>query len=269
MDDSKEIGFVKLMRTDEANELMLDGPAFILLSKIALRARRTDKNSLIKLDIGEALIGDFKSYGLTRQQYRSAVERLKSNRLITTKTTNRGTIAKILDVRVYDINKEESNQPTNPGATIKQPTANHQATTKKNVKKDKNEKKKKKIAFSLESKLFSNITDSDISDWMKAYPALDIPLAILQAAQWLLANPTKLKDNYRRFLTNWFKREQERGGNKTGGSQAKTKLFPIAGKICSGSNCSMPAIYQSTGGAYDHYWCYDHMPAKVKLRYAM
>ena len=32
--------------------------------------------------------------------------------------------------------------------------------------------------------------------------------------EWLLSNPSKRKGNYRRFITNWLSRSQERGGSK-------------------------------------------------------
>ncbi len=76
------------------------------------------------------------------------------------------------------------------------------------------EKEKEKIIFEWQSGSFKNITDNDMQSWSEAYPAVDVQLAIKQAAQWLVANPTKSKKNYRRFLTNWFARTQEKGGNK-------------------------------------------------------
>ena len=47
----------------------------------------------------------------------------------------------------------------------------------------------------------------------------------------------------------------------------KTKLFPIPGKTCSKSGCPMPAVYKSTSGAADHYYCQGHLPAKVREKY--
>lgn len=73
---------------------------------------------------------------------------------------------------------------------------------------------KEKITFSFQSGGFENITSEDILAWSEAYPAVDVQLSIKQAAQWLISNPSKLKKNYRRFLTNWFARTQEKGGNK-------------------------------------------------------
>ena len=52
--------------------------------------------------------------------------------------------------------------------------------------------------------------------------------------------------------------------------QKKQKLYPIKGKFCgetkNGKPCGMPAVYRS-GGNYDHYYCRDCMPEKVKAKY--
>lgn len=123
-----------------------------------------------------------------------------------------------------------------------------------------------KISFSENQ--FQNITPKDKSDWSKAYPAVDIDGDILRAAEWLKSNPTKTKSNYRRFLTNWFARMQERGGDRSAAvasTAKKTKLFPIAGKKC--SKCPLPAVYKAGGGAYDNFYCGQHMPETVKEKY--
>lgn len=82
---------------------------------------------------------------------------------------------------------------------------------------------KGKINFSVKAGKFTNITPDDIQRWSEAYPAVNIELSIKQAAQWLVSNPTKLKKNNRRFLTNWFARTQEKGGNKNGGNNPNGK----------------------------------------------
>jgi hypothetical protein len=57
------------------------------------------------------------------------------------------------------------------------------------------------------------MTDEDRESWAKAYPACDIDRELLAMAEWLKANPAKgKKSNYRRFITNWLARSQERGG---------------------------------------------------------
>lgn len=58
---------------------------------------------------------------------------------------------------------------------------------------------------------------------------------------------------------------------KKNGGNGKTKLYPIKGKFCAETRnnrrCGMPAVYKSSGGAYDFYYCAECMPAKVKERY--
>ena len=118
-------GFIKMSRNSNVDELMKDIPAFMLLTQIARRARRMDSFSVDNLEPGEALIGDYSEIGLTYQQYRSAKERLKKYGLATFKPTNKGTIAKLVNTNIYDINIDVSNQQTNNPATIQQQSSNH------------------------------------------------------------------------------------------------------------------------------------------------
>jgi hypothetical protein len=73
-----------------------------------------------------------------------------------------------------------------------------------------------KINFSIETRSWENITDEDVSIWEKAYPAVDITQELSKMADWLISNPDKKKKNYRRFITNWLSRTQERGGSRAG-----------------------------------------------------
>lgn len=128
------IPFFKAIRNSKnAEELIKRRPtAFALLYLIASRAKRSNDSNFLDLEIGEALIGDFKSYGVrSRQVYRSDLELLKSHQFLTIRTTNRGTIAKLIDTSIFDINPD-TNQPS------PQPSINHQATTNKNDKNGKN-----------------------------------------------------------------------------------------------------------------------------------
>ncbi|MHC4292182.1 MAG: hypothetical protein ACYSTR_08220, partial [Planctomycetota bacterium] len=66
------MSFIKMMKSRKTIELLKDHNAFALLSQIALRAKRTNDFSVHGLEIGEALIGDYKSIGLTERKYRTA-----------------------------------------------------------------------------------------------------------------------------------------------------------------------------------------------------
>ena len=101
-------GFIKLVRNSSKYFRILEErpTAFLLLSLIANRARRTnEKDLMIDLEIGEALIGDFFAYGVTRAVYRTDKEYLIRNGFIlTTRANRRGTIVKLIDSDIFDIN---------------------------------------------------------------------------------------------------------------------------------------------------------------------
>lgn len=127
-------GFIQLNRSDTLKELLkYEHNCFILLTVIAARARRTNTFNVFGLKPGQAFLGDYKEYGLTHQQYRTAMKKLENWKFITTKTTNKGTIATLLDTRVYDINITEDNKQANNPPTNKQQTGNKRVTTNKNV----------------------------------------------------------------------------------------------------------------------------------------
>jgi hypothetical protein len=135
-------GFVKLMRTPETVELMRDTSAMALLMQIAYRARREagevfENGRAIHLETGEAFVGDCASIGLSEQNYRSAKKRLADRQFATFRATNKGTVARLVNSRVFDINADE---PTD-SPTVKQRTNNGQTTTNKNYKNYKKEKK--------------------------------------------------------------------------------------------------------------------------------
>jgi hypothetical protein len=139
-------GFVKLMRTQDVSELLGYPHCFVLLTVIALRARRTESCGIDGLQPGEALLGDHDNYGMSRQQYRTALSQLARAGFITIKATNKGTIATLVDTRVYDINVETGQPAGQPSShhqgTTKPPSRNHQTTTNKNEKKGRTEEYK-------------------------------------------------------------------------------------------------------------------------------
>ena len=68
----------------------------------------------------------------------------------------------------------------------------------------------KKINFDYKLGQWDGIEVKDARGWELAYPALDIETELFKAAEWVKANPANRKSNWRRFLTNWFSRAQER-----------------------------------------------------------
>jgi|WetSurMetagenome_2_1015567.scaffolds.fasta_scaffold71170_3 hypothetical protein len=104
-------GFLKLNRGSSTTELLKDKNAFILLTQISLRARRDSAFNPEGLSTGEAMIGDHKCIGLSQREYRTAKKHLEKYGFATFKTTSKGTIAKLIDSRIFDINATENDKP--------------------------------------------------------------------------------------------------------------------------------------------------------------
>lgn len=121
-------GFIKLNRSQEAVNLFKKPMESHLLFVIAMRVSRQD-NPVEGIKKGEARIGDFKNYGMTEQNYRTAKKNLCKWGYITCKGTRKGTIAKLCNSDTYDLNIDTPNGQPN-GQSNGQP--NGQVTTNKN-----------------------------------------------------------------------------------------------------------------------------------------
>lgn len=145
-------GFIQLNRNNEVFSLIKNRhSAYSLLTIIALRARRTTERCFDGLRIGEALIGDYESYGATEQIYRSDKKFLEKYGLATFKTTTKGTIAQLTGSIIFDINEEEiTGKITDP-----QRPAHEPPTTNNKENNGKNEKNSK-------SRLHKNLNESQL-----------------------------------------------------------------------------------------------------------
>lgn len=222
-------GFIKLNRSDILPHLIRHPHALTLLFIIATRASRVDC-PLRGLKAGEAMIGDYKNYGMTRQQYRTALDFLKSNHhpppFITIRTTNKGTVAKLYNSMVFDINLEDE-QPTKPPPNNQQ--SHHPTTTNKNIRSKEVKKEYKKdapnggvaanssalisISFSFEFKKWEGINPKDLDGWRIAYPGTNLDRELSAMSEWIIANPEKRKKNWRAFIVRWLTKAQESSGN--------------------------------------------------------
>ncbi len=99
-----EDSFIMLKRSEKTNELMKYYPAYMVLSQIALRARRTNEPNKYNLRINEAFIGDIENIGITEKQYRLAKEKLTNWNYATFERTNRGTIATLINTDIFNVN---------------------------------------------------------------------------------------------------------------------------------------------------------------------
>jgi hypothetical protein len=116
-------GFLMLKRGPDTTELMQDPDAFCLLTQIAYRARRTNTLNRYDLAPGEAMLGDYASYGMTERRYRTAKAKLAKWGFATFRATNRGTIATLCGTSIYDPNIEASDGQSDTQETDKRRTA--------------------------------------------------------------------------------------------------------------------------------------------------
>ena len=137
--------FAKLQKTIFVIEFIVKcHAAFALLSHIALR---TDRES------GDCLIPGFRAVGFNSEQaYRTAKKQLEAAGLVTFTGTNKGTRAKIISTRIYDLNLELNNEQTNDQRTDRQRSKNEQGnrqitSASFNKKKEVKKKRNKEIYF--------------------------------------------------------------------------------------------------------------------------
>ena len=105
--------------------------------------------------------------------------------------------------------KPPLNDPTNQKPTLQSSSSSAYCSNSKEE-----ESAASKINFNFENRKWENIGIEDLKLWKKTYPACSIEHELDLMADWLLSNPSKRKKNYRRFISNWLTRAQERGGSK-------------------------------------------------------
>ena len=148
-------GFIKLQRKILEWEWYDDIPTKTLFIHLLLKANFKDKTWRgILIKRGEFLTGRkelSKETGLSEQQIKTALNKLKLSQEIAVTTTNKFSIIKVENYCDYQDKKIDSNQQ------IEQPTTNDQTTIKQQSTTTKNEKKEKKEVNSLIESQFKEL----------------------------------------------------------------------------------------------------------------
>jgi hypothetical protein len=78
--------------------------------------------------------------------------------------------------------------------------------------------REKPLCYNFVESLWYGITDEQVALWAEAYPAVDIDLELRQMGEWCKSNGAKgRKQDWKRFIVNWLKRSQDRGGSAAKG----------------------------------------------------
>jgi hypothetical protein len=215
-------GFVKLMRSETTTELLSTDPqAFLLLALIAYRARYRPGESLMGLQPGEALIGDYRACGLTEQKYRSAKQRLAKYGFATFKTTSKGTVARIVDTRVFSINGCEGNGHSNGHPTDGQRTPNERPTTNEEGEEGKEGKNVKRESTRAP---FVKPTETEVIEYGREIGYESEATAFLDyydAKGWRIGT-TPMRD-WKAALRTWQHREDKKHHEHTGHREQKAR----------------------------------------------
>ena len=137
-------GYFVAWRTDDFLELLrTKANAFRLLALIAYRARWRDGYSGDGLARGEARMGRFdvqRELGLTPKEYRLACDTLEQGKFVTLQRTHHGTVARIVDSRVFSPTATDEGTPKGTGKGTPRAHEGHTEGHKEEGKKEKKEK---------------------------------------------------------------------------------------------------------------------------------
>lgn len=185
-------GFIKFNRNEQFLEMIkARHSAYVLLSLVAYRAR-LEEGHIDGLSENQAYIGDYKSYGATRQIYRDDVAFLKRHGFITTKGTIKGTIATLCNDAIFDTN------PTSKRTTKGTDRKNHQGTTNKEGK---------------ETKKYGTLESLGETEFMEIADSLKVPVdEVRDTYDAMRAKRSRYKyDDYKLALRNWVKGSIKKG----------------------------------------------------------
>lgn len=187
--------------------------------------------------------------GLSVQEVRTCLNRLKSTGEITVQSTNKGmkiNVEKWAEYQGLDeyINTQ-NNKRSNTRATRNQHESNTQSTTLKEikeieeVKEDKNNYAPSPNELKAVAKLplnekdtYYHVTEEDVHYYQELYPAVDVMQEIRKMVGWLDANPEKRKTKrgIKKFMNHWLSGEQDRG-RRTETKKGGFTFFDIDGDL--------------------------------------
>jgi hypothetical protein len=105
--------------------------------------------------------------------------------------------------------------------------------------------------------------------WLRINPPLELQFKMYDAIrlQTLSAQWQKDGGQFIPHPSTWINQRRWEDTPEINVPAPKQKLPIIVGKTCTISKCGLPAVYKSTGGTYDSYYCVNHLPEKVKAIY--
>jgi hypothetical protein len=218
-------GFFKLKRSFFSHWLWDEdrvynrGEAFLDLLQLAAFAptKRIVKDQLIEVPIGGVIASErFLSvrWKWSRNKVRHFLNLLKEDKMLDHRKDQGQTVLILCNYERHAACQTTKGPLKGPDED--QPRTSEGPNKKKveNVKKENNNNAPTQAIAWSDAEGWSGITEDDLSAWREAYPACDIKRQLAVMTEWLKGNPAKAKKSqWRRFLTNWLSRSQDRGGD--------------------------------------------------------
>lgn len=170
----------------------------------------------------------------SKNDIEGAIQYFSYHQIIRQEIRHQTTILKFVDPEIYDLNF--SFNQTDNQTEIRQKSDSHLKEPDNQITKDivpkgtlartvSRPRNSDILKFSFESGSYEGITDKDRSDWKVAYPAINLDQQIAASIQWLKSNPTKAKSKiqWRKFLTGWLTRSNDRAVNQLAYAQTSSK----------------------------------------------
>lgn len=184
-------------------------------------------------------------WGWSNNKVTRFLKMLESEQMLTRKSDSKKTVITIDNYAFWQDQENEKRQQSDTKAfqkhnrSISEATQKHFKSTQTTMINNENNDKqcktmKNKLCLELEASSTQNtnhalfielslnddslfaISDSDVQEWSKLYPAVDIKQELRKMKGWLDANPTKRKTRrgVKRFVNNWLSRTQDQGGTR-------------------------------------------------------
>lgn len=162
-----------------------------------------------------------KRWGWSRGRINRFISVLETEQMIVQQTVQQGTLITLLNYsKLHDSAFKSGTINDTIDSTIDGTIDG--THNKKNIKRRGNKKEMEKeksspepkITFCFKTESWLHILPKDIQRWKKTYPACDIDYELQKMADWLIANPTKKKKNYKSFISRWLTSTQDKGGSK-------------------------------------------------------
>lgn len=216
-----EDGFIKLHRSLLKWEWYDDANTVRLFIHLLLTANYEDRNWRgVDIKRGQRIISRAKlskELKISERSVRTALNHLISTGEVSSETTSQYTVITVKNYNYYQQNDQQNDQ---------RPTSDRPATDHKErkIKKDKKAKEDilpganapdqpAAITLTLNDKTEYPVFDSQVSEWAKLYPAVNVMQELRGMKGWLAANPRKRKTKagITRFINSWLAREQDKG----------------------------------------------------------